>query len=81
MSMMRAAPTRSPEPRNSSISTRYGAPPMVTGRLIWGVLTSAHVERLMTSTFGFGTRDWIWLTSRIRRPLGLFESAAPLAAM
>ncbi len=41
---------------------------MVTGRAACGMLTLDHVVDPTTVTCGTGSRDWIWLTSRITRP-------------
>ena len=50
---------------NSSISTRYGWPPIVTGIAICGIVSVGHVSRLTSRTCGFGLRAWISLTSRM----------------
>src|SRR2546421_13027973 len=52
---------------------------MVTGRSVWGVLTSGQVRWLITVTWGLAARDWIWLTSRIVRPLESVPAAATLS--
>ena len=49
MSMMRAAPTLLPL-ANSSTSTRYLWPEMVTGSIVWGVLTTGQVRWEITLT-------------------------------
>jgi hypothetical protein len=55
VSMMRPAPTASPAP-NSSISTTYGLPSMVTGIAFWGMLIEFHCRRAISRTLGFETR-------------------------
>ena len=81
MSIMRAAPTGALDavvvPREySSISTRYGWPPIVTGIGTWGMLTSGQVRWLTTRTCGLATRFWMSLVSKIQMPDGLARSAA-----
>ena len=65
--MIRAAPTRGPLPATlppeapdeySSISTRYGLPPIVTGMAICGIVMFDHTRRLISVTCGFGLRAW-----------------------
>ena len=41
---------------------------MVTGRLVWGMLTSGQLMWLTTGTCGLDTRFWTWLTSKMVRP-------------
>jgi hypothetical protein len=77
MSMMRAAPTllcglywRTLE-LNSSNSTRYLRPLMVTGMTFCGMLISGQVMRAISGTLAFGllmVRFWIFEMSRMMRP-------------
>jgi hypothetical protein len=67
MSMMRPAPTLSRLP-NSSISTRYGWPPIVTGMAFCGMLIVGQVRFEISGIVGEAARDWICEVSRMCSP-------------
>ena len=73
-SRMRPAPTLAPSP-NSSISMMNLLPFWVNGSAYCGVLTLGQVVRLMTGTCGLSTRFWIWVVSRMTKPLKSPDSA------